>query len=115
MSNRSDLERLGKVEAVDHQLALEHMQKFVGHCTEWDWLRWCNVYGKYPPPITGGKFLPRSRSWKRGSAGSQIDAPHNPAYRFRNGKRRYFNLAYSALASLRTGMSGSASFQRPRN
>jgi hypothetical protein len=46
---------------------------------------------------------------------SQIVAPHNPAYRFRNGKRRYCNLAYSALASLRTMMSGSASFQRPRN
>ena len=41
----------------------------------------------------GGKFMRRRRSWKRGD---------------------YFSLAYSALASFRTGMSGSASFQMVR-
>jgi hypothetical protein len=41
----------------------------------------------------GGKFMRRSRSWERGD---------------------YFNFAYSALASFRMGMSGSASFQSVR-
>jgi hypothetical protein len=45
----------------------------------------------------GGRFMRRTRSWKRGS-----------------GRGDYFNFAYSALASFRMGTSGSASFQSVR-
>jgi hypothetical protein len=50
------------------------------------------------PHAYGGKFMRRRRSCKQGSE-----------------RGDYFSFAYSALASLRMGMSGSASFQRPRN
>jgi hypothetical protein len=42
-------------------------------------------------------FMRRTRSWKRGP-----------------GRKDYFSFAYSALASFRMGMSGSASFQSVR-
>jgi hypothetical protein len=45
----------------------------------------------------GGKFMRRSTSWKRGAE-----------------RGDYFSFAYSALASLRMGTSGSASFQSVR-
>ena len=45
----------------------------------------------------GGTFMRRRRSWKRGP-----------------GRGDYFSLAYSALASFRIGMPGSASFQSVR-
>jgi hypothetical protein len=51
------------------------------------------------PPYTcyGGKLIRRWRSCKRGSE-----------------RGDYFSFAYSALASFRMGMSGSASFQSVR-
>jgi hypothetical protein len=47
--------------------------------------------------VFGRKFMQRSKSWKLGA-----------------GRADYLSFAYSALASFRIGISGSASFQRVR-
>jgi hypothetical protein len=62
------------------------------------WLRTSNP--RPPEPVAcpyGRKFMRRRRCWKRGPE-----------------RGDYFRFAYSALASFRMGMSGSASFQSVR-
>src|SRR5712692_3106670 len=57
-------------------------------------------------------ILSSSMTARHGKSGAK-DADGPPA-EVRGGAPSYFNLAYSALAASRTGMSGSASFQSVR-
>ena len=63
------------------------------------------------PQVRQLAVLPVSRGWQRDS----IVAPNQGQCCALDGRTRYCNFAYSALACFRTGTSGSASFQIVKN